>query len=387
MKIKKTLLLAVSIIASSLFAQQNNAISEYVHIKKGWNLIGTRGNIKDVSIIMSFVGVDHLFEYYYDPQTKKSEWRYSPDIAKKDLEDKGIRRAQSLHSNEGFWLYYSDDKDNIGILLYTDFYGENCTKRDGKTTYQLHKGWQIVSPTGNITDMEQIQQNSCIDLVWQYNKEKNSWSALKLPSQYASTHPTINAISAHEGVWVLANRDCNVTLKDDFTKDRCKLEPTVYIKEYDDAGASQEDTQDISSYIVLGEADTTTGKFDPYDIKNISDKPIKIVNIIEDVNNGSIIKNFKDGTYKFGSPLNCTVAFQTTDIYPYTLEPNVGYFLEDLIDGGLIDYSRTTCNLSDLQPQPCSSGEIVTEHQKITFYLSNGTSFTKERTTKLDCEE
>ena len=175
-----------------------------LHLKSGWNLVGSHTNS-------------------FDPNTKivsaKSVWVYrdkswsatSPDRTElRELRDANITRLYNISYGEGFWVNVPNDIDIE--------FENRVLSQEALSTIPLSEGWNLLSLkiARDINVSDYFFDDNNISIVWKYTN--NKWSAYSANRAMAyalkdRNISKIDTIKSDEGFWVLskANTEINTS--------------------------------------------------------------------------------------------------------------------------------------------------------------------------------
>ncbi len=167
-------------------------------LKKGWQLIGSTTQIKDMSIFDA-KNVDQI--WHFEASTQK--WKgYSPDNAtQQKISDKGFEKIDSLQSWHGFWIKSKRD--------WSLSFPSDIQNRD--TNITLKKGWNLISLPVNSVVSPHIFDDAT---VWKY--ANNQWNFFNKDNN--EEFPAISHISNSDGIWVKSKKNQTISTVDNSAK-------------------------------------------------------------------------------------------------------------------------------------------------------------------------
>jgi len=185
---------------------QLSAKEYFLHLNKGWQLIGLPTDIGNMRIFNND-NVRLIWAY----ENEYNEWvGYSPESSiRRRLENAQVNTLNSAKHWQGLWVFSKNDWDlEIDDSPELDY---NYPKID---VVKLSKGWNLISLPFNSVFSAKILDGY---KVWRYgefdNKFKSSWQTNQ---QYTRLDfPEVDEINGKSGLWVYSpeNREIDLSLK------------------------------------------------------------------------------------------------------------------------------------------------------------------------------
>ena len=165
-----------------------------LHLKAGWNLIGSNQN--DINVTKTFSLANTIWKY------NNEKWYVSSPngVATQNIEELQLDTFSIINSGDGFWV-------NLPQSMDINLTGtENSLDRN----ISLNNGWNLVSlKIDNDIDTMDYFNNDNIQIIWKYND--NNWSAYSSNAYVQdainnnSNVKIIDTIKVNDGFWILSD--------------------------------------------------------------------------------------------------------------------------------------------------------------------------------------
>ncbi len=182
------------IIVSMLFVGMLYA-NTTIELKKGWQLVGVPTTLSNMSI---FNNKSVEVVWGFDGATQ--QWRgYSPDANISAAIDKNaLQRLETLEPWQAVWVFSSSDWKMTLDTATLPSTAQN-------STMHLYKGWNLVE----IPQQSVVSENFFGDaVVWKYSSDQQ-WKV----NDATLNFPSIEAITASEGLWVKSETDRTIDIE------------------------------------------------------------------------------------------------------------------------------------------------------------------------------
>ncbi len=155
-----------------------------IELKKGWQLVGVPMALSDMSV---FDNKDVEIVWGFDGATQA--WSgYSPDVnISQKIQENSLALLQTLEPWQAVWVFSSN---NWKLTLDTS----NVSTVARNSEIKLYKGWNLVEVPQQSVVSEGFFDDA---VVWKYSKNQQ-WKV----NEPALNFPSIDAITASEGLWV-----------------------------------------------------------------------------------------------------------------------------------------------------------------------------------------
>ncbi len=172
-----------------------------IELKKGWQLVGIPTVLRDMSVFDT-----KYVEIVWGFDGASQEWRgYSPDAnISATIEKNALKRLEHLEAWQAVWVFSSDNWK----LTLDD--APTLPSAAQNNVIHLYKGWNLV----------EVPQQSVVSdgffgdtVVWKYSADQQ-WKV----NDASLNFPSIEAITASEGLWVKSETTRTVTIENSLSK-------------------------------------------------------------------------------------------------------------------------------------------------------------------------